>query len=90
MNFRKGLPALAAREDTIRLLATEEQGVERNGFGQGHADDGLDEDFSGCAGVAADTFDGFGSDQTDANGGGQTAEGSLNAPGDFSDVDHDV
>ena len=90
MNFRKGLPALAAREDSIQLLATEEQGVEGHGFGQGHADDGLHEDFSGCTGVAADAFDGFGSDETDANGGGETAEGSLNASRDFSEVDHDV
>lgn len=66
-------------------LLTEEQGVERDGFGQRHADDGLDEDFAGSAGIAADAFNGLGSDETDADGGGETAEGALDAAGDFSD-----
>src|SRR5688572_7883093 len=72
---------MLARED----LLAEEQRVERDRFGQSHADDGLNEDFAGCTGIAADALDGLGADESDANGGREAAERALYAAGDFSD-----
>src|SRR5690349_892007 len=83
-----GSRTLAARERASAVLTTEEQCVKRNGFGQCHTDDGLNEDFARCTGIAADALNGFGADETYANGGGETAERALDAPCDFSDVDH--
>ena len=59
-----------ARED----LSAEEQSVERDRFGQSHADDGLHEDFAGGTGITTDAFNGFGSDETDADGGRKASE----------------
>src|SRR5688572_10161914 len=66
-------------------LLAEEQRVEGDGFGERHADDGLNEDLAGSAGIASDALDGLGADETDTDGGGEAAEGALNAAGDFSD-----
>ena len=66
-------------------MGSEEQRVKRNGFGQGHADDGLNEDFTGSAGVAANGLNGLCADKTYAESGAQTAERALNAAGQFCD-----
>lgn len=72
-------------------MTLQEQRVKRHGFGEGHADDGLHEDFSGGTRITTDAFNGFGSDETDADGGRKASEGALNASCDFSDVlDHGI
>jgi len=83
-----GSRAFSVRERSNAVLTTEEQSVERNGFGQCHTDDGLNEDFARSTGIAADALNGLGTDETYANGGCKTAERALDAPCDFSDVDH--
>ena len=79
----RGLPQ--HRAEAVKEFFTEEQSVEGDGFSERHADDGLDEDFDRSARIAADGFDGFGADETDAKGGTETAEGALDATGDISD-----
>jgi len=71
--------------------ALQEQRVKRDGFGQGHADNGLHEDLAGSTGVATNALNGFCSDETDANSGSKTAECALDTACEFSDVmDHDI
>src|SRR4051812_3807433 len=78
---------MLAREPN-ELLAHEER-VERDRFGERHAENGLDEDFDGRARIASNAFDGFGADEAHAYGGGETAESALDAAGDFSEYwDH--
>src|ERR1051326_8426301 len=72
-----------ARGDGETRLLHEEDRIERDGFGERHADDGLDEDFAGSAGIAANAFNGLGADETDADGGGEAAERDVNTAGHF-------
>ena len=68
---------------------TEEQRVERDGFGESHADDALHEDLRGGARIAADGFSGFEADEAYADRGAEAAETALNGAGDFSEeVNH--
>ena len=72
------------------VLFAEEERVERDGFGQRHADDALDENLRRGTGIAADGFGGLEADESDADGGAEAAEASLDAARDFSEcVDHD-
>ena len=71
-----------------RLLGEEDR-VERDGFGESHAQDGLDEDLAGRVGIATHGLDGLGTDETHADGGGETAGGGREGTSDFSD-DHVV
>jgi hypothetical protein len=74
----------------MELLA-KEQRVERDGFSQCHADDGLDQNRGRGPGIAADGFSGFEADKAYADCSAQAAEAALNASCEFSDnVDHDV
>jgi hypothetical protein len=74
----------------VELLA-EKQRVERDGFSQRHADNGLDEDGGRGAGIAADGFSGFEADKAYADCSAQAAEAALDASCDISyNVDHDV
>ena len=85
----KGRAGAGRRREKRKELLNEEDRVERDGSGEGHADDGLDEDLAGRAGVAADAFDGLGADETDADGGGETTEGGMETAGDFCELgDH--
>lgn len=56
----------------------EEEGVERHSFSQCHPDDGLNEDFTGGSGVAADRFNSLGANHAYADGGCEAAEATLN------------
>jgi hypothetical protein len=71
-------------------LLAEEQRIEGNGFGQGHADDGLDKDLAGGAGIAAHGFNSLGANEPYAKGGAQTAECALDATCDVSENVHDT
>ena len=85
MLFRSdAAPRGAASPD--RLLREEDR-VERDGFGESHAQDGLDEDLAGRVGIATHGLDGLGADETHADGGGEAASGGREGTGDFSD-DH--
>lgn len=78
------------REEKAKLLAHEKR-VERDRFGEGHAKDALDKDFSESAGITANRFGSFESDETDANGGTEAAKAALNAASHFSEYcEHDV
>jgi len=79
-------PTIACRRGgELTELATEEQRVERDGFGERHADDALHENFRGGSGIATDGFSGFEADEAYANGSAETAEAALNAAGDFGE-----
>jgi hypothetical protein len=65
-------------------LVSEEQGVERHGFGEGHAENADDEDFAESVGIAADGFSGFVADKTHAEGGAEAAEAALDAIGEIA------
>ena len=65
----------------------EEQRENTETFGERHTDDGLNEDFAGCAGIATDGFSGFLTDQTDANCGAEQTESAGDIAGDFSEED---
>ena len=72
----------------VRLLREEDR-VERDGFGESHAQDGLDEDLAGGVGITTHGLDGLGADEAYADGGGEAAGGGREGTGDFSD-DHVV
>jgi hypothetical protein len=86
----KSAPVVAGRRGAFNPLFHEEDRVKRYGLGEGHADDRLNEDLAGCAGIAADALDGFGTDKADANGGSETAKCGVNATGDFCDCEDHV
>src|SRR5581483_1287409 len=65
----EGWPRPSGERGGRTRLLDEEDRVERDGLGERHADDGLDENLAGRAGIAADALDGLGADETDADGG---------------------
>jgi hypothetical protein len=71
-------------------LFAHEQRVERDGFRQGHSKNALNENLDRRAGIAANSFDSLGADKTDAEGGAEAAERSLNASSDFSEYVHGI
>ena len=70
-------------------LLREEDRVERDGFGESHAQDGLDEDLTGSIRIATHGFDGLGANETHADSGSETAGSGREGTSDFSD-DHVV
>lgn len=72
-------------------LLSEEQRENTETFGEGHTDDGLNEDLAGSARIATDGFSGFLADETDADGGTEETEGAGDVASNFSEeeVGHD-
>lgn len=67
-----------------QTLLGENQGENSQTFGQRHADDGLNEDLGGSAGVAADGFSGLEADKADTEGGAEHAETDGDVAGNAS------
>ena len=65
----------------LRRLLGEEQRENAETFGERHADDGLDEDFAGRAGIAADGLGGLVADHADADGAAEETESAGNVAG---------
>jgi len=58
-------------------LAAQEEGVESNSFGKGHSNNGLDENLTGSARIAANSFNSFHTDHAHTNSGGGTTDCAL-------------
>ena len=69
----------------LRVGLREEEREDAETFGERHADDGLDENLAGSAGVATDGFSGLLADETDADGGTEETERAGDVASDFSD-----
>lgn len=76
------------REKKSDKLLTEEQREDTETFGQRHTDDGLDENFARGSGIAADSFSGLLTDETDADGGAKETERGGDTACDFSEDCH--
>jgi hypothetical protein len=86
--FAAGAPPVGNQESVLGFR--EEQRENAEAFRERHADDGLDEDLAGRAGIATDGFSGFLADETDAEGGAEKTESATDIAGDFSDDGHVV
>ena len=77
------------------LESGEEDHVEGHGFGECHAENGLNEDLAGSAGVAADGLNGFLTDETHAESGTEGAKRDVDVARDAGgsglsdDIEHD-
>ena len=74
-----GLRNAAPQKGRVPLLnlSSKKQCVKGHSFSQGHSQNGLHEDFTGSAGIAAHGFHGFHSDKPHADGRRHTAETAL-------------
>ena len=61
------------------LMAAEEDRVEHDGFGKGHAQQGQDNDLAESAGIAPDRLGGFHADQSDPDSRPQAGQADLEA-----------
>src|SRR5689334_18164740 len=73
----------------VELLA-EEQGEEHDAFCEGGAQNGLDQDLRGRAGIAPDRFRSLHTDQTDADGRAEGAKATLDAASDLCERSDDA
>jgi hypothetical protein len=80
MGNQGGSAANRAAEQTLR----QEQRENAEAFGERHSDNGLNEYFAGCAGIAADGFCGFEADEADAESGAEQAKCSGDIASDSS------
>ena len=64
------------------LAFREEDREEHDAFGEGGAQDGLNQDRGGGAGVASDGFGSLGTDQTDADRGSERGETDVDVSGE--------
>ena len=92
----KGLAALTRGprrrlvNQELRLRFGEKQRENAEAFRERHADDGLDEDLAGSAGVTTDGLGGLLADETDADGGAEETERAGDVARDFSEDDGHV
>jgi len=62
------------------LMASQEDRVEHDGFGKGHAEERQDNHLPERAGIAPDRLGGFHADQTDPDGRSQAGQTDLKLP----------
>jgi hypothetical protein len=79
------LRELRAAGEEVYFLVSKEQRKNAETFCEGHADDGLDQDLTGRAGITTDRFRGFLTDQTDAESGTEKTESAGDIARDFSE-----
>ena len=70
--MRAGSREVPAQQERVSSGAQEER-VERDGFGECHADDALHENFRGGTRIATDGFGGLEADEPDPDGGAEAA-----------------
>ena len=80
-------PSVELARPGENCLLGEEQREHAETFGEGHTENGLNEDLAGRAGITTDSFSGFGADHTDADGGAEETECAGDITGDPGGLD---